>query len=74
MSNPWAPLHAALDLTKEPLTYEHLVKALAAEVGEEAGRDWKQELPGRDGVAETTKDIAAMANSEGGWGHHLWDR
>ncbi|WP_269940099.1 AlbA family DNA-binding domain-containing protein [Arthrobacter sp. HY1533] len=28
--------------------------------------DWKQELPGRGGVPETSKDIAAMANSGGG--------
>lgn len=66
MSNPWTPLHAALDLPKGPLTYEHIVKAVAAEVGEEAGLDWKQQLPGRGKVPETTKDIAAMANSGGG--------
>lgn len=66
MSNPWTPLHAALNLPKGPLTYEHVVQAVDAGVGEVAGLDWKQELPGRDGVVETTKDISAMANSGGG--------
>lgn len=66
MSNPWTPLHAALNLPKGPLTYEHIVQAVAAGVGEEAGLDWKKELPERGKVPETTKDIAAMANSGGG--------
>lgn len=66
MSNPWTPLHAALNLPKGPLTYEHIVGAAAAGVGEGADLDWKQELPKRGKVDETTKDIAAMANSGGG--------
>ncbi|MEV8183417.1 RNA-binding domain-containing protein [Specibacter sp. NPDC078692] len=39
---------------------------MAAGVHEEADLDWKQELPGRGSSPETTKDIAAMANSGGG--------
>lgn len=66
MSNPWTPLHAALTLSKGPLAYEHIVQAVSAGVVEEAGLDWKQELPQRGNVDETTKDIAAMANSGGG--------
>lgn len=66
MSNLWTPLHAALNLPKGPLTYEHIVQAVAAGVVEEAGLDWKQELPQRGKIDETTKDIAAMANSGGG--------
>lgn len=66
MSNPWTPLHAALTLPKGPLTYDHIVLAVAAGVVEEAALDWKQELPQRGKIDETTKDIAAMANSGGG--------
>lgn len=66
MTNPWTPLHAALTLPKGPLTFEHIVLAVAAGVVEEAALDWKQELPQRGKIDETTKDIAAMANSGGG--------
>ncbi len=66
MPNPWTPLHAALNLPKGPLTFEHIQTAVAAGVHEGADLDWKQELPGRGGVPETSKDIAAMANSGGG--------
>lgn len=66
MSNSWTPLHAALSLPKGPLTYEYIERAAAAGVSESADLDWKQELPGRGGTPETSKDIAAMANSGGG--------
>ncbi|NVN00042.1 helix-turn-helix domain-containing protein [Arthrobacter sp. SDTb3-6] len=66
MTNPWTSLHAALNLPKGVLTYEHIVQAVTAEVGEDAGLDWKRDLPQRGKVHETTKDIAAMANSGGG--------
>lgn len=66
MLNPWTPLHAALNLPKGPLAYEHIERVVAAGVTEEADLDWKQELPGRGSAPETTKDIAAMANSGGG--------
>lgn len=66
MLNPWTPLHAALNLPKGLLTYEDLERAVAAGVQEEVNLDWKQELPGRGGAPETSKDIAAMANSGGG--------
>lgn len=66
MLNPWTPLHAALSLPKGPLTFEHIERAVAAGLHEAADLDWKQELPGRGGAPETSKDIAAMANSGGG--------
>lgn len=66
MAIPWTPLHAALGLPKGPLTYPDIQQAVDAHLGEEAGLDWKQVLPGRGDKEETVKDVAAMANSGGG--------
>lgn len=62
----WTSLHRALGLTPGHLTFDDIQLACAQQVAEEADLDWKRELPGKDGAEEFAKDVAAMANTDGG--------
>lgn len=62
----WTSLHRALGLTPGPLTFEDIKRACEQQISEEADLDWKRELPARDGAEEFAKDVAAMANTNGG--------
>lgn len=64
------PIHRALGRTPSPVTWELLEEGLREQVQEQADLDWKQTVyDHRDPKwqDEAAKDIAAMANSGGGW-------
>lgn len=67
----FTPIHRALDLEPSDLTFELLDQAVAAHVREADDLDWKLTLPQRSEnpkwKEEFAKDVAAMANSGGGW-------
>lgn len=68
-SEQWSPIHAALGLRPSPLTLEIVQDAVDASVAESAALDWKRSLPSSDSESldEFAKDVAAMANSGGGY-------
>ncbi|MFN8048549.1 MAG: ATP-binding protein [Ancrocorticia sp.] len=66
----FTPIHQSLGLEPGELSIELIERAVEGKVQETASLDWKGELydsrkPGWDD--EAAKDIAAMANSGGGW-------
>lgn len=66
----FTPIHRELGLPPGELTLEILQQAIDSRVEETADLDWKRSIydrrkPGWD--EEAAKDIAAMANSGGGW-------
>lgn len=75
----WSRIHSELGLQLIPLTYEMIGAAVAARIREAADLDWKGALisaeevssPGKqkaldDRRKEFAKDVAAMANTQGG--------
>ena len=64
----FTPLHRLLGLSPGELNDDIIEAAVAAQVEETDGLDWKSKLPGAKGITngEFPKDIAAMANSGGG--------
>lgn len=66
----FTPIHQALGLEPSELSIELIERAVEAGVQETASLDWKRDLyDSRDPAwnDEAAKDIAAMANSGGGW-------
>lgn len=66
----FTPIHRALGLEPGDLTLELIEKAIEAGLEETSDLDWKKELynPKKPTwFEEASKDIAAMANSGGGW-------
>lgn len=71
---PWTPIHAALGQTGTTLTAEMISLAISVGLEETAQIDWKRQLPGllqrgtaqEQHQAELAKDVAAMANGDGG--------
>jgi hypothetical protein len=63
MNPTLTPLHLALGAPAGLLTWEHIEQLVEIGVGETAQLDWKRVLPEHD---EFAKDVAAMANAEGG--------
>lgn len=66
----YTPIHRALDLEPGDLTYEMLEHAVQQGIRESEDLDWKQVPPpqaGKPWQEEFAKDVAAMANSGGGW-------
>lgn len=66
----FTPLHRALGREASPLSEELLRTAVSEQVAEADDLDWKKELPhakNDDAGDEFAKDVAAMANSGGGW-------
>lgn len=64
------PLHRALGRPASALDDGLVREAIAQHVAEAADLDWKRELPhakNDDAGDEFAKDVAAMANSGGGW-------
>lgn len=64
------PIHRALGREPSPVTWELIEDAVREQVQEGADLDWKRALYSRDNPRwqeEAAKDIAAMANSGGGW-------
>ncbi|GMA42175.1 hypothetical protein GCM10025883_42200 [Mobilicoccus caccae] len=64
------PLHRALGREAAPLDLSILREAIDSSIAEAADLDWKKELPhakSDDAGDEFAKDVAAMANSGGGW-------
>ncbi|HVK24526.1 MAG TPA: ATP-binding protein [Actinokineospora sp.] len=78
MAISWSRIHAVLGLSPTPLTYEMLQSAVEHRVREAVDLDWKGALisadedpNGRQKALEArrkefTKDVAAMANTQGG--------
>lgn len=66
----FTPIHRALGLEPGNLTLEIIKKAIEAGLEETSDLDWKKELYNYKKPTwfeEASKDIAAMANSGGGW-------
>lgn len=66
----FTPIHRALGLEPGNLTLEIIKKAIEEGLEETSDLDWKKELynPKKPTwFEEASKDIAAMANSGGGW-------
>lgn len=66
----FTPIHRALGLEPGNLTLEIIQKAIEEGLEETSDLDWKKELYNYKKPAwfeESSKDIAAMANSGGGW-------
>ena len=66
----FTPIHRALGLEPGNLTMNDINQAIAGKVEETADLDWKKKFYGIQNNAvmeEVAKDIAAMANSGGGW-------
>lgn len=66
----FTPIHRALGLEPGNLTMSDINQAIAEKVEETADLDWKKKFYGTQNNAameEVAKDIAAMANSGGGW-------
>ena len=66
----FTPIHRALGLEPGNLTMNDINQAIAEKVEETADLDWKKKFYGTQNNAameEVAKDIAAMANSGGGW-------
>lgn len=66
----FTPIHRALGLEPGDLTLEIIQKAIEEGLEETSDLDWKKELYNYKKPAwfeESSKDIAAMANSGGGW-------
>lgn len=67
----YTPIHRALDLEPGDLTYEMVEQAVRQGVRESEDLDWKRVPPptetGKAWKEEFAKDIAAMANTGGGW-------
>lgn len=66
----FTPIHRALGLEPGNLTLEIIKKAIEEGLEETADLDWKKKFYGIQNNAvmeEVAKDIAAMANSGGGW-------
>lgn len=67
----FTPIHRALAREPGDLTHELFDAAVVAGVLETDDLDWKVELPQHSGEPEWkekfAKDVAAMANSGGGW-------
>lgn len=66
----FTPIHGALGLDAQPLTWAHLEQCVQAEVPESDQLDWKRAVPSLKADAdkdEFAKDVAAMLNSGGGW-------
>ena len=66
----FTPIHRALGLEPGNLTMNDINQAIAEKVEETADLDWKKKFYGAQNNAvmeEVAKDIAAMANSGGGW-------
>lgn len=64
------PLHRALGREAAPLDPSILREAIESNLAEAADLDWKKELPhakNDEAGDEFAKDVAAMANSGGGW-------
>lgn len=64
------PIHRVLGHPPSGLTWELIVEAVEAQVEETADLDWKQSVYDHRNPRwqdEAAKDIAAMANSGGGW-------
>ncbi|MCV7528736.1 MULTISPECIES: helix-turn-helix domain-containing protein [Micrococcus] len=71
----WTRIHARLGLTDPELKPEHIEAAVRENLTEEEELDWKVQLPLPDGLKgadleakalELAKDVAAMANGDGG--------
>lgn len=64
----WSRIHAELGLTPTELTHEMIVRAVESAVQETDDLDWKQALPVDvdKKLKEFAKDVAAMANTNGG--------
>lgn len=66
----FTPIHRALGLEPGDLTMNDINQVIAEKVEETADLDWKKKFYGTQNNAvmeEVAKDIAAMANSGGGW-------
>lgn len=66
----FTPIHRALGLEPGNLTMNDINQVIAGKVEETADLDWKKKFYGTQNNAvmeEVAKDIAAMANSGGGW-------
>lgn len=66
----FTPIHRALGLEPGNLTMNDINQVIAEKVEETADLDWKKKFYGTQNNAvmeEVAKDIAAMANSGGGW-------
>lgn len=66
----FTPIHRALGLEPGNLTMNDINQVIAEKVEETADLDWKKKFYGIQNNAvmeEVAKDIAAMANSGGGW-------
>lgn len=66
----FTPIHRALGLEPGNLTMNDINQVIAGKVEETADLDWKKKFYGIQNNAvmeEVAKDIAAMANSGGGW-------
>lgn len=66
----FTPIHRALGLEPGNLTLEIIKKAIEEGLEETSDLDWKKKFYGTQNNAameEVAKDIAAMANSGGGW-------
>lgn len=66
----FTPLHRALGLSPGPFDLDLVRQAVEGKVKEESDLDWKQNLYHSQNPTwqdEAAKDIAAMANSGGGW-------
>lgn len=71
MTPRWTRIHAALGDQPGSLTFEQIKRAVAAKMPESDDLDWKSVLPrasagGDHHKDEFAKDVAAMANSDGG--------
>ncbi|MDR1189761.1 MAG: ATP-binding protein [Bifidobacteriaceae bacterium] len=68
MTTSWDPLTAALGLDERLLDIGVVELAVKAHLEEQSDIEWKEKLPTRDyrGALEFAKDVAAMANSQGG--------
>ena len=64
MTIRWTRLHAAVGDNPGPLSFDHVKRAVDAELPEAEDLDWKKGLPGD--LDEFAKDVAAMANATGG--------
>lgn len=68
-THPLTPIHRALGEAAGPLTYQLIERAVQYGVKETSDLDWKRETypNGPKWPHEAVKDMAAMANSGGGW-------
>lgn len=66
----FTPIHGGLGLPPSDLTWSLIEQAVGQALPESASLDWKlkvHETKGRPAAEEFAKDVAAMANSGGGW-------